>query len=334
MTTQAEASAYWTVGRGRGEIRHETVPEPNDDQVLVRTLASGVSRGSELLVHHGQVPAEVASSMRAPHQQGELPGPVKYGYLAVGLVVRGPDHLVGRRVFCLHPHQTEFVVPADEVTIVPDGVPTNRAVLAGTVETALNALWDAGPRMADRVAVIGAGMVGLSVALLLRRHPLERLQVVETAPDRRSMIERLGLCAVSPQDAAGDCDLVFHTSASTDGLSRGLELLGLEGELIELSWYGTRAPTVPLGGDFHARRLTIRASQVGQVSPARRARRSHAQRMAAALEQLHDDSFDLLLGDPLPFDDLPRVMQRLADGELTAPCQVISYPTDDPTEQE
>lgn len=324
------ATAYWTTAPGRGELRREPLPPPGPDEVLVRTLATGISRGTELLVHHHQVPASVADVMRAPYQVGGLPGPVKYGYLAVGVVEAGPADLLGRRVFCLHPHQDWFVVPATDVVPVPDAIPTERAVLAGTVETAVNALWDAGPRIGDRVAVVGAGMVGLSIALLLGRHPLERLEVVESSARRRELVSELGLTAVDPADASTDCDLAFHTSASAAGLATALGVLGTEGEVIELSWYGERSPQVPLGGEFHARRLAVRASQVGRVSPARSARRTFADRLAVALAALEDPAFDRLVSSAVPFTDLPATIDAIARGDRDVLCQVISYP--DPQE--
>lgn len=324
-----EATAYWTVAKGVGALRDATLPEPAADEVLVRTLATGVSRGTELLVHRHEVPPEIADAMRAPHQVGDLPGPVKYGYLAVGVVERGPATLVGRRVFCLHPHQTRFVVPAADVVVVPDRIPTPRAVLAGTVETAVNALWDAAPRLGDRVAVVGAGMVGLSIALLLRRFPLARLEVVDVDARRRDHVLGLGLEAVAPGDAAGECDLVLHASANEAGLATALELLGIEGEVIELSWYGARRPSVPLGQAFHSRRLAIRASQVGRVSPSRSARRSFSDRLAIALDALDDPAFDGLLSPAEPFERLPDVIAELDRGERDALCQVITYPDAD-----
>ncbi len=326
MSPPATACAYWTTGPGHGELRAEPCPRPGPGDVLVRALASGVSRGTELLVHRHEIPAEIAADMRAPYQVGDLPGPVKYGYLSVGVVEAGPDDLLGRRVFSLYPHQDWYVVPAAAVAPVPDAVPTPRAVLAGTVETAVNALWDAAPRIGDRVTVVGAGMVGLCVALLLRRHPLGRLQVVEPDPERRALVRRLGLDGVAVSDAAGDCDLVVHASATPDGLATALGLLGTEGEVIELSWYGTRTPEVPLGGAFHSRRLAIRASQVGRISPARAARRSHADRLAIALDALTDPAFDALLAPPRPFEDLPVVIADLASGRRDVLCQVLTYP--------
>src|SRR5580704_3797655 len=132
MSRRHDAHAFWLSAPGRGEIRAVTLPEPGPDDVLVRTLRSGVSRGTETLVFRGGVPPGQYGAMRAPFQEGEFPGPVKYGYLNVGVVERGPPELCGRAVFCLYPHQTAYVVPASAVTLVPEDVPPMRAVLAGT----------------------------------------------------------------------------------------------------------------------------------------------------------------------------------------------------------
>src|SRR6201995_3341185 len=136
-----DAHAFWLASPGHGEIRAAALPDPGPDEVLVRTVASGISRGTETLVFRGAVPADQYAAMRAPFQAGDFPGPVKYGYLSVGRVERGPAELRGRTVFCLYPHQSAYVVPAGAVFVVPEGVPASRAVLAGTVETAVNALW-------------------------------------------------------------------------------------------------------------------------------------------------------------------------------------------------
>lgn len=318
-------TAYWTTGPRRGELRTEPEREPAPGEARVRTLYSGVSRGTETLVHTGGVPAEVADLMRAPFQAGDLPGPVKYGYLSVGVVEAGPVELEGRRVFCLYPHQDRYVVPATALTPVPDDVPSPRAVLTGAVETAVNALWDAAPRLGDRVTVVGAGMIGASVAALLRTFPLERLQLVDVDPARADLARALGVELVTPDAAAQDCDIVIHCSGSESGLARGLELLGDEGELVELSWYGTRTPRVPLGGPFHARRLSLRASQVGVVAAARRARRTTTDRLSLAVRLLADPAFDALLSGPSPFADLPAAVERLAAGDEGL-CHVIAYP--------
>src|SRR3954454_11605969 len=198
-----EASAFWTVEPGRGEIRTESLPEPGPGDVLVRTLHSAVSRGTETLVFGGRVPADLRTTMRAPYQQGELPGPVTYGYLNVGVVEAGPAELLGRTVFALHPHQTAYVVPASAVTVVPDHVPARRAVLAGTVETAVNALWDAAPLVGDRITVVGAGMVGCCVARLLARFPATDVELVDVDGGRAEVAAALGVRFATPEQATG-----------------------------------------------------------------------------------------------------------------------------------
>src|SRR4051812_35386043 len=174
-----EARAFWVRTPGQGEIRSVTLPDPGPDEVRVRTLYSGISRGTETLVFRGGVPPSQYAAMRAPFQEGDFPGPVKYGYLSVGVVEHGPSALLGRTVFCLYPHQTAYVVPATAVVVVPEGIPPGRAVLAGTVETAVNAMWDAAPLLGDRITVIGAGMVGCCVARLLTRMPGVQVEVVD-----------------------------------------------------------------------------------------------------------------------------------------------------------
>jgi NADPH:quinone reductase-like Zn-dependent oxidoreductase len=323
---QNQASAYWTVGPGQGELRSETLPVPGPGEALVRSLYSGISKGTELVVHQAAVPPCIAEEMRAPHQEGSFPSPVKFGYLSVGVVEQGPADWAGQTVFCLHPHQDRYVVPVTSLTRVPDGVPPRRAVLTGTVETAVNALWEAGPRLGDRVAVIGAGLVGGMVATLLRTFPLARLQLVDLDPARKELADTLGVDFAHPDDALPDCDIVFHCSASEGGLERSLKLVGDEGEIIEMSWYADRKITIPLGEDFHARRLSIRASQVGAVARARRHRRTNADRLDLAVSLLKDPVFEAFLTGASAFADLPGVVQDLADGRLDALCHVIEYP--------
>jgi NADPH:quinone reductase-like Zn-dependent oxidoreductase len=322
------ARAYWLTAPGVGELRPVRVPSPGPDEVLVRTVCSAVSRGTETLVFEGRVPESQHAAMRAPFQEGDFPAPVKYGYLNVGVVEEGPPHLRGRLVFCLHPHQTRYVVPADAVVVVPDGVPAERAVLAGTVETAVNALWDAAPLVGDRVAVVGAGMVGCCVARLLSGMPGVHTTLVDVDETRSEVAAALGVDFALPSDLTagpGGHDLVVHTSATSEGLQLALGLLGAEGQVVELSWYGDRQVSIALGGSFHSGRLAIRASQVGVVSPARRARRTPADRIALALELLKDPAFDALVTGRSAFDELPATMVRLSDRSLPAICHLITY---------
>ncbi len=320
-----EAFAFWLREPGVGEIRPVPLLEPGPGDVLVRALHSGISRGTELRVFRGGVPAGQRALMRAPFQDGDFPGPVKYGYLSVGVAEQGPPDLLGRTVFCLYPHQTAYVVPAQAVVVVPDDVPPTRAVLAGTVETAVNALWDGPPLIGDHVTVVGAGMVGCCIARLLARFPGVGVTLVDTNPDRADVAAALGVDFTLPPGAADGRDLVVHTSATSAGLQQSLDLLAPEGLVVDLSWYGDTETHLSLGGAFHSGRLSIRASQVGMVSPHRRARHTHTDRLALALGLLRDPGFDALITDSSPFSALPDTMRQLASGEVDALCHVVDY---------
>jgi threonine dehydrogenase-like Zn-dependent dehydrogenase len=324
------AHAFWLCEPGVGELRPVSLPSPGPEDVVVRTLRSGISRGTETLVFRGGVPASQYAAMRAPFQEGDFPAPVKYGYLSVGVVEHGPPTLHGRTVFCLYPHQTAYVVPARSVVVVPEAVPVNRAVLAGTVETAVNALWDAAPLVGDRVTVVGGGMVGCCVARLLGRIPGARVTLVDVDGGRADVASALGVDFALPADAADGRDLVVHTSATSAGLQQSLDLLAPEGTVIDLSWYGDADVTLSLGGAFHSGRLGIRASQVGVVAPARRGARTTTDRLALALDLLQDPAFDVLLTGVSRFEELPEVMRRLTYGDLPALCQVITYDEEGP----
>ncbi len=317
----AMARSFWTVRAGQGELRSETLLcHDEEERLLVRTLASGVSRGTEALVFNGRVPPSQHEAMRAPLMAGAFPFPVKYGYSAVG---RTRD---SRRVFVLHPHQDVFLAPSAMCVPVPDDVPTNRAVLAANMETALNVAWDAAALPGERILVIGAGVVGLLIASLLARIPAVVVVVVDVDAARERLVQQFGCRFAAPADAPGGQDLVVHASATEAGLRLALDRAAVEARIVEASWFGDFAPSVPLGEAFHSRRLRVIASQVGAIAPAMRGRRSHAERLSLALELLADDRYDALLDGPTRFEDMPAAMPRiLAPGGL---CHVISYGAD------
>jgi threonine dehydrogenase-like Zn-dependent dehydrogenase len=319
------ARAFWVTAPGRGDIRQAELAPPSTGEVLVRALRSGISRGSEALVFTGRVPKSQYQAMRCPCQEGDFPAPVKYGYASVGVVEAGPPALLGRRVFCLYPHQDRYVVPEAIVLPVPDSVPDSRAVLAANMETALNGLWDGGPLLGDRIAVVGAGTVGSLVAALATRLPGARVELIDIDVNRAPLAAALGCGFALPEAAQGDADLVVHASGSGAGLATALGLAGVEATVLEMSWYGDAAVPAPLGEAFHSRRLRLISSQVGMVAAARRARRTHRQRLALALDLLADPVFDRLITRESAFEDLPSTMAQLAarpDGVL---CQVVRY---------
>jgi NADPH:quinone reductase-like Zn-dependent oxidoreductase len=307
-----EATGLWIVGENRAELRRERLPPAAPGMVRLRTLFSAVSRGTERLVAAGRVPASEHDRMRCPHQGGAFPFPVKYGYMAAGVVEDGPADLLGRTVFALAPHQDVQVLPAADVVPVPDGVPARRAALAANMETALNVIWDGGAGPGDRILVVGAGVVGLLVAHIARGIPGTDVTVVDVAPGRRAAAAGLGLAFAAPEDAPADCDLAINASAAAAGLATAIAAVGPEAAVVEASWYGDGMVPVPLGGAFHARRLRIIGSQVGMVPADRRARWPHRRRLEKALQLLADPRLDALLTGETPFRDAatdhPRVL--------------------------
>lgn len=308
------AREYWTEAAGQARVREVPRPTPGDGEVLIATEVSGISAGTESLVHRGEVPDHVAGLMRAPLQLGDLPFPVSHGYLNVGVVEQGPQEWLGQRVFTLGGHRSHLIAPVEMCHRVPQDLPSDRALLAGLAEVALNAVWESQISLQERVGVVGGGVVGLLTALLADQVSPQRLEVIEIDPERRAVARQLGLTAVSPEQAQGDNDVVFHTSAQAAGLATSLEITGDDGAVIEMSWYGTAQPSTPLGADFHARRLRLIGSQVGAVASPKRQRRTRADRLAAALRLL-SDRFDPLITGRTAVEDLPELMNAIASGQ-------------------
>jgi hypothetical protein len=320
-----QARAFWITAPGQGEIRSEALKAHGEQEVVVRALFSGISRGTEALVFDGKVPQSEWERMRAPFQEGDFPGPVKYGYASVGIVEQGPGDLAGRHVFVLHPHQTRYIVPADAAHLLPNDVPPSRAVLAANAETALNGLWDARPHVGDRIVVVGGGSVGCLTAWLAGRIPGCTVELVDVNPARAASARALGVGFATPQAATHDADLVVHASGSPTGLELALELAAFEATIVELSWFGSQLVTLPLGRAFHAKRLTLLSSQVGNVSPAQRSRWSSSRRMELALSLLANQELDVLITGESAFESLPEVMRSLAGSPGDTLCHRICY---------
>ena len=320
------SEALWYSAPGVADIRQEALAPPAADEVRVRALFGAVSRGTEALVLAGRVPVSEFERMRSPFMAGNFPFPVKYGYATVGVIEGGAEASRGRTVFTLHPHQNFFNIPASAAVVLPDNLPPQRAVLAANMETALNAVWDAAPGPADRIAVVGAGVVGSLVAYLCGRFPAAEVTLVDINPARAELAKTLGVGFARPESAKGDCDLVVHASGNPAGLGTALALAGEEATVLEMSWYGDAPVTAPLGGPFHSRRLRLISSQVGQIAPSHRPRWSHGRRLAAALALLTDARLDALLAPPVLFQDLAQRLPEILDARNGILCQPISYP--------
>jgi NADPH:quinone reductase-like Zn-dependent oxidoreductase len=320
----AHATSLWFAGKARCVLRNEVLPPRQDGEITIRSLFSGISRGTEALVFHGLVPESEFERMRAPYQDGAMPFPVKYGYAAVGLVEEGPADLMGRAVFALHPHQDRFRIRADDARLLPEGLPAERAVLAANMETALNIVWDAGIMPGDRVAVYGAGVVGLLTAYIASRIAATDTVVCDTSPARRPVAEALGMTFCSPADVPQNCDVLINASASPAALEGALDHAGVEARIVEASWYGEKRVEIPLGRAFHARRLSIISSQVGAIAANRRARWDYSRRMGKALELLGDARLDLLISGETPFASIADAYPDILASPDTL-CHRIRY---------
>ena len=319
------AQALWYVAPGHAELRDEKLTAPGPGDVRVRAWYGALSRGTERLVLAGHVPASEFERMRAPFMGGKFPFPVKYGYSVVGSIELGPEQLIGRPVFVLHPHQTLFNVPLRNVVPLPDNLPVQRAVMAANMETALNAVWDGAPGPVDRIAVIGAGTVGILVAFLCSSLAGAEVTLIDVEPTRAEIARRLGVAFASPHAPPVDCDLVFHASATASGLSTALACAGAEAKIVELSWYGNRLVEAPLGAAFHSRRLRLISSQVGEVARSHRARWTRERRLVAALKLLLDERLDALLSPPVSFHELPAQLPRVLEAKNAVICPAIKY---------
>lgn len=317
--------ALWYVAPGKAELRPATIGDAGPNEILVRTLYSGLSRGTERLIFEGKVPEAEWSRMKAPAQEGDFPFPVKYGYSAVGIVEEGPVALKGKHVFVLYPHQDRFIVQAERAFILPDDVPPQRATLAANMETALNILWDGGAQPADDIVIVGGGIVGMLVASLASRLPGAKVTLVDIEPSRQQIASRLGVRFCPPEQAPGDADLVIHTTASAAGLTLALQLAGIEGTIVEASWFGTGMVNVPLGDAFHSRRLRLISSQVGNVCASRAKRWTTRRRLQAAIGLLTDDRLDALIGEEVPFAELPQQLSRLLSPKASGLGALVRY---------
>jgi len=325
--TSSTARALWYVDRGVVALHDEQLaPRTKSTEVLIRTLYSAISRGTERLVYLGAVPETEWQSMRCPMQVGTFPFPVKYGYCAVGIVDEGPTDAVGHVAFCLHPHQDRFVAPLSTIQLIPKKIPARRATLAANMETALNAHWDAGTAPGDRVIVIGGGIVGLLTAYIATRIPGTDVTLVDISESRRTIANRLNIPFATAKNAPDGADIVFHASATANGLQSAIDAAAMEARIIEVSWYGAKEVGIGLGGAFHSKRLQIISSQVGHIAPKQRPRWSFQRRLAKAVTLLDDAALDALIPADIPFHEAERHLPAVFSDDAAALPPVIRYP--------
>ncbi len=323
--SQTQSQSFWYTAPNKTELRQELLPTLKPDECRVKMLYSGISRGTESLVYSGKIPESEWQRMRCPFQIGEFSFPVKYGYCAVGVVEEGANELIGKTVFSLSPHQSYINLPSSALTVLPPDLPPKRAILAANMETALNAMWDAAPSAADHILVVGAGVLGCLVAYLCGQIPGSVVTLTDIDASRAALATNLGVNFALPGDAPNNCDLVIHASGHPTGLRTALSSAGNEAKVVELSWYGTRDVSVPLGEAFHSRRLKLISSQVGQIPPSHRPRWDFKRRLNAALDLLNDDRLDALISDEILFKTLPEKISSIFGSESNILAPLVKY---------
>ncbi|MEO0332924.1 MAG: zinc-binding alcohol dehydrogenase [Bacteroidota bacterium] len=318
-----EISALWHLSSKESKIQTQPLSPLQAGECRIEAIFSLVSSGTETLVATGRVPAELHKSMQVPYQEGDFSFPVKYGYSLVGKVVEGKTELIGKHVHLLHPHQSQCVVDTQNITVIPEEVPPQRAVLASNLETALNAIWDAHVSAGDRVLVVGMGLIGSLVAQLVDQFPATQVSVADTDNVRREFAQQQGFSLYEPSDTS--FDIAFHTSGSSAGLQTCVDAVGYEGRIVELSWYGTQPVKVKLGGSFHQQRKQIISSQVSQLPPHQQSRWDYGRRKQTVLDLLKDDVWDNFLTATVDFTDTPALFDKLRQGDRSELSWSIHY---------
>jgi 2-desacetyl-2-hydroxyethyl bacteriochlorophyllide A dehydrogenase len=344
---------------GAVRVEERPVPEPGPGELLVESRVSAVSPGTERLVYRGQVPDDMALDETIPALAGGFDYPLEYGYATVGevtavgeAVAAGPGSgteagsgsgWLGETVFAFHPHESHFTAEPGALHRVPDDVPAAAATLLPTVETAVTVALDATPRLGERAAVYGQGVVGLATTAQLAAFPLDRLVAVDAAPRRRELARRMGADeALSPAEAratfdpgspgasgtaAGEAalDLSVELSGNPEALDDALSATGYAGRVVVGSWYGTKRADLDLGGRFHRSRIELRASQVSTLPPALRGRWDADRRLTAAWDRLAALDADALLTHRLPVEEAPRAYELLEAGPDAAVGILFTY---------
>ncbi len=299
--------------------------EPGNE-LVIRSLASLVSLGTERLVARGKVPGESYAAMKVPGMEGSFSFPCTYGYSLVGKVIEGPPQLKEQRVHLMHPHADRVIAEQSAISAVPERIPDHRATLASNMETVLNALWDSRMSGGEKVLVVGYGLIGALIASLVKAKEPKELFICDPDPAKKSLAANLGFNHQTPGQVLKDhYDIVFHCSASGAGLQTAIDSAGFEGKVIETSWYGTREVCLKLGGSFHYMRKMIISSQVSSIPGHMKEDWDFDKRKKYIWQVLRDPWYDQLITRTIPFEDAPDFFNDLRKGIISEPGVVIEY---------
>nr|MBI1228986.1 hypothetical protein [Cytophagales bacterium] len=309
-----KSRALWHIDQKTTAVLEEVIIPTGEENVLVKADYSCISTGTETLVASGLVPNALKENMRVNYMGGNFNFPVKYGYSLVG---KTED---GRNVHLMHPHQNFLYAKESDLFTIPQNLPNRRAALLSNMETAVNAVWDAQLTGKEKVLVIGFGGIGALLALTVKHYTGINPCVKELDKDKLSKAQQMGF----PMETS-DFDVIFHTSASNNGLQYALDHVKKGGSVIELSWYGNKAVNLQLGGNFHYNRVKLISSQVSTVSPFAPFK-EYKERKQAACDLLLHESYDELISNEIPFENTPAHFDALkTPGNKHALVDLINY---------
>jgi 2-desacetyl-2-hydroxyethyl bacteriochlorophyllide A dehydrogenase len=328
-------NALWFTAPRRVEIRPADQPAPQPGSLLVETVCSAISPGTEMMIYRGEIPRGMAADASIPALSGELAYPLQYGYAAVGRVTRGSPgdaHLtggappVGSLVFAFQPHQSHFHAPPSGLIPIPEDLTPEQAVFLPNIETAVNFVMDGAPLIGERVAVIGQGVVGLLTTALLAQFPLAELVTFDKYPLRREASLKMGAHQTWPAtDGFGNFDLVYELSGSPAALDDAIALCGFGGRIILGSWYGQKRAPVDLGGHFHRSRIQIISSQVSTLAPALSGRWTKERRFGVAWDAIRRIQPETLITHRFPFARAADAYRLLDEHPGTAIQPLLIY---------
>ena len=319
------AKSFWIRKKYNSFIKTHPISIPKTDELLIKTIYSGISYGTEKIVYTGAVPQSQKKLMRCPFQEGEFGNDLKYGYINVGKIIEGPNDYKNKPVFTLFPHQTLFTLKKEDVTFIPDHIPLKRCLLTANMETAINALWDTLPTCGDRILVLGAGIVGILTAYVAKSIFGTDVLLVDTFTENRKIIQSLGInfSQQIPKDLK--VNIAYECSGDPNSLNKLRSNLRDEAMICILSWYGDNISKVNFGEDFLSKRIKIIFSQVSKISQNRSKYWNIQERRELAISLLGDKKLDMLIEkEMLEFNNLPEFFSNIDDSKRYL-CKVIDY---------
>ncbi|MEP7268302.1 MAG: zinc-binding alcohol dehydrogenase [Saprospiraceae bacterium] len=310
------AKSLWHIDSTSSTIRQEKLSPINDDLIL-RSLYSMISIGTERIVASGNVPESMYAKMQVPYMQGAFSFPVKYGYSLVG-------EWNGRVYHIMHPHQDHITCSPDSLTEIPTEIPAKRAVLISNLETICNAWWDAQPEQFEKILIAGFGLIGSLLAIWLKLKGFHNIFILEKIEERILLAKKLGFQTILPSEKM-DFDLAYHTSSTSAGLQYCIDHMKFEGRIIDLSWYGDKPVSLTLGGNFHINRLKLMSSQVSTIPGFLQKDQTFSTRKNEVLQMLNNKIWDILLDQETSLENAVNWFKKIRSGQLANLSLVIKY---------